>query len=86
MCTEFFALALYFFSFLCVSVNGTLYEDEEWDEAGEGMMDNGEIGIPVKALYDYEGVETDELSFTAGKCFFRLNLSLFSLYYIHLSL
>ena len=30
-------------------------------------MDNGEAGLPVKALYDYEAAEQDELTFKAGK-------------------
>lgn len=45
-------------------------EEEEWDE-GDGaeniLTDNGEPGIPVKALYDYVGAESDELSFKQGK-------------------
>lgn len=48
------------------------FEEEEWDEEeGVGpdgaLVDNGEPGVPVKALYDYEGAEADELSFKQGK-------------------
>ena len=31
------------------------------------LTDNGEAGTPVKALYDYEAAEPDELSFKTGK-------------------
>ena len=44
------------------------FEEEEWDEdGGEPLVDNGEPGVPVRALYDYEGAEADELSFKQGK-------------------
>ncbi|KAK9870901.1 hypothetical protein WA026_009858 [Henosepilachna vigintioctopunctata] len=47
------------------------FDDEEWDE-NEALVDNGEPGIPVKALYDYEGAENDELSFKQGDIFEKL--------------
>ncbi|XP_011867416.1 PREDICTED: protein kinase C and casein kinase substrate in neurons protein 1 isoform X3 [Vollenhovia emeryi] len=44
------------------------FEEEEWDEdGGEPLVDNGEPGVPVRALYDYEGAEADELSFKQGR-------------------
>lgn len=41
------------------------FDEEEWEENG-ALVDNGEAGVPVKALYDYEGAESDELSFKTG--------------------
>nr|XP_033332283.1 protein kinase C and casein kinase substrate in neurons protein 1 isoform X4 [Megalopta genalis] len=49
------------------------FEEEEWDEdVGEPLVDNGEPGVPVRALYDYEGAEADELSFKQGDVFEKL--------------
>ncbi|XP_063237278.1 protein kinase C and casein kinase substrate in neurons protein 1 isoform X1 [Bacillus rossius redtenbacheri] len=49
------------------------FDEEEWDEeGGEALVDTGEPGVPVKALYDYEGAESDELSFKQGDVFEKL--------------
>lgn len=44
------------------------FDEEEWDEGDSEniLVDNGEPGVPVKALYDYEGAEGDELTFKQG--------------------
>ena len=47
------------------------FEEEEWDE-NDALVDNGEPGVPVKALYDYERAENDELSFKQGDVFEKL--------------
>lgn len=44
-------------------------DHEEWEDyTNDALVDNGEPGIPVRALYDYEGAESDELSFKTGNC------------------
>ncbi|XP_065581883.1 protein kinase C and casein kinase II substrate protein 3-like isoform X2 [Artemia franciscana] len=45
-------------------------ESEDWDP--DLLVDNGEPGVPVRALYDYEGAEFDELSFKRGEVFEKL--------------
>ncbi|XP_061395810.1 protein kinase C and casein kinase substrate in neurons protein 1 [Musca vetustissima] len=47
-------------------------EEEEWDEGDNVLVDNGEPGVPVKALYDYDGAESDELTFKQGDVFEKL--------------
>jgi hypothetical protein len=64
--------SLFHLTFLILCSNGTRseanpFEEEEWDEeGGEALVDTGEPGVPVKALYDYVGQESDELSFQQG--------------------
>ena len=41
--------------------------EEEWDDGGAVLVDNGEKGVPVRALYDYEAAEPDELTFKSGR-------------------
>jgi len=50
------------------------FDDEEFDEDdGQYVLtDNGEPGLPVRALYDYEAAEPDELSFKTGEQFEKL--------------
>ena len=46
----------------------TPFDEEEWDDGHiDPLVDNGEPGIKVRALYDYEAAEADELDFKAGK-------------------
>lgn len=47
-------------------------ESEEWDDAGYELTDDGKAGEPVKALYDYEAAEPDELTFKTGDEFEKL--------------
>ena len=67
-----FYLFILFFSNGSTSGNGNLdrtpFDEEEWDEEGhiDPLVDNGEPGVKVRALYDYEAAESDELDFKAG--------------------
>jgi len=61
-------------------------EEEEWDDGGggggaesgggemshEARVDNGEPGVEVRALYDYDAAEEDEIEFKIGDVFEKL--------------
>lgn len=57
------------------SNNERHFEEEEWDDNQDTidpLVDNGEPGVKVRALYDYEAAESDELDFKAGDTFEKL--------------
>lgn len=47
-------------------------EEDDWDYSER--VDPNKEGVPVKALYDYDGVEGDELSFKSGEVSNQTNL------------
>ena len=60
-------------------------ESEEWDDAGYELTDDGKAGEPVKALYDYEAAEPDELSFKTGQGTNTTHVTIIQYYIITIS-
>lgn len=74
-------------SFPCPSSASSLEKTQDWsdeDTGGNPFSANGDgnpfedepvspvVSVPVKALYDYEGQEQDELTFKAGDEFTKI--------------
>ena len=53
-------------------VLGSDSDGEKRDNLGSAQVDTGKMGLPIRALYDYEAEEPDELTFKSGDEFEKL--------------
>ena len=62
-----------------MSISSTFEQEQEFEEQAPDPNEWGteppemDVGVPVRALFDYDGTEDDELTFKAGDILTRLS-------------